>query len=163
MIIRTGVKGSPARPASPAVPPATPPGEAGTPFVPPTEGNFMVEGLELSSLTASEAKALDKALKKAASASPVGKGAVKGLELWLSAEKTVTAFRARDGSWFAVLDAGIGAASDLAALIALIAPAIAENRVFRIADDSLTFAGEVCKVYTAATATDPPLLPGSAR
>ena len=158
MIIKTGVEDSPAKPASTAAPLAAPTDAATMSFIAPAEGNFLVEGLEFSTLTGSEAEALGKVLKKTVSAIPAGKGAVKGLELWMSAEKTVTAFRAAEGSWFAVVDAGIDTASDLAALIEVILPAIAENRVFRIADDSLTFAGEICKVYTAATATDQPLL-----
>jgi hypothetical protein len=157
MIILTGTKDSAARPASPAARPAAAPEEAKLLHAIPAKGNFWLDGIELAPLTAEESKALSKTVKKVVSAvSPEVKGAVKALDAWLSAQEMVAAFRVKDGSWFAVIDAGIDAAGDLADVMKLILPAIADNRVFRIADDTLTLTKEASKIYKDATAKDPP-------
>ncbi|HYJ52881.1 MAG TPA: hypothetical protein VEW04_06890, partial [Allosphingosinicella sp.] len=138
MIILTGATGTPARSAQLAKAAATS-AEPKLWSAKPADGNFLLDGREFAHLTAEEGRALSQTVKKTVSAvSPEAKGAVKALEMWLSTQKCIAAFQAREGSWFAVVDAGIDAAGDLAAVLELILPAIAENRVFRIVDNSLT-------------------------
>jgi hypothetical protein len=112
----------------------------------------------LSGYEPNEAKALRGAVRKAVPAlGKEAKGALGVFDAALSTWGMAMVLGADERSWHAILDSGIDAAKDLAGVLKVAHPSIANNMFFGFFDVSATLAGELSRLHTAVTAKEQPL------